>query len=51
MNLKKNFLEYCKNNNFEINENQLVIINNLKDYYKDNFNKNLLKKIFNKKKK
>ena len=50
MNLKKNFLEYCKNNNFEINENQLVIINNLKDYYKDNFNKNLLKKIFNKKK-
>ena len=42
MNLKKFFLEYCKDKNFEINQNQLKIINDLKDYYNNNFNQNFL---------
>ena len=44
MNLNFSFLKYCKNNNFEINKNQLKIIDNLNDYYKNNFNQNLLTK-------
>ncbi len=48
MNLNKNFLNYCKNNKYEINNNQLEIINNLKDYYDNNFKRSLLKKIFKK---
>ena len=43
MNLNKSFLVYCKKNNFEINQNQVNIIDSLKNYYKDNFNKNFLK--------
>ena len=37
MNLNKLFLNHCENNQYEINKNQLDIINNLKNYYKDNF--------------
>ena len=48
MNLKKNFLKHCEENKFEINQNQLEIINNLKDYSNDNFNQSLLRKIFKK---
>tara|TARA_B100001057_G_scaffold498088_1_gene604057 strand:+ start:1222 stop:2265 length:1044 start_codon:yes stop_codon:yes gene_type:complete len=51
MNLKKNFLKFCEKNNYEINENQLDIINDLKKYYTDNFNLTLLNKFFKKKKK
>ena len=46
MNLKFFFLEHCKNNKFEINQNQLDIIYNLERYYSDNFKQNLLSKIF-----
>ena len=46
MNLSFSFLKYFKNNNFEINKNQLKIIDNLNDYYKNNFNQNLLTKFF-----
>ena len=49
MNLKKSFLDHCENKRFEINQNQLSIINDLKDYYKSSFNQSLLKKIFGKK--
>ena len=49
MNLKIFFLEYCKNNKFEINEDQFEIIDHLKSYYKDNFNQSFLKKILKKK--
>ena len=48
MNLKKLFLEHCEVSQFEINQNQLTIINNLKNYYTKNFNQSLLNKIFNK---
>ena len=46
MNLKKSFLNYCKNNNLEINHNQINLIEELNLFYNQNFNKSLLKKIF-----
>ena len=51
MNLNNLFLEHCKNKNYEINQNQLSIIDNLRDYYEDNFKQNILNKILNKKNK
>jgi len=48
MNLNFFFLKHCKSNEYEINENQIDIINNLKHYYTDNFNQSLLNKIFKK---
>ncbi len=49
MNLIKLFLKHCKNSKYEINQNQLDIVNNLKDFYTNNFNQNLFTKIFKKK--
>tara|TARA_B100001063_G_scaffold233441_1_gene249649 strand:- start:216 stop:1262 length:1047 start_codon:yes stop_codon:yes gene_type:complete len=49
MNLNKFFLQHCIDNKYEINQNQIEIINNLKDYYDVNFNQSLLNKIFKKK--
>ena len=49
MNLKKLFLKLCKEKNFEINQNQLFIIDSLKSYYKDNFKNSYFVKIFKKK--
>ena len=48
MNLKKLFLEYCKNNQFEINSDQLEIIAELKTFYKDNFKQTFFNKFFKK---
>ena len=48
MNLNKNFLKYCEVNDFEINQNQLDIIENLKNYYNNNFHQSFLSKIFKK---
>ena len=48
MNLNQNFLKHCEVNKFEIYQNQLDIIDNLKDYYNDNFHQSLLSKIFKK---
>ena len=49
MNLKDLFVKHCEENNYEINQNQLDIINNLKNYYKNNFKKNFFSNIFRKK--
>ena len=49
MNLNKLFLEHCNDNKYEINQNQLSIIENLKNFYTDNFQQNFLSKIFKKK--
>ena len=49
MNLNNLFLEHCKNKNYEINQNQLDIINHLKNYYDKNFNQSLVNKFFRKK--
>ena len=48
MNFKKLFLKHCENNQFEINSNQLDIINDLGKYYSNNFNQSFLNKIFKK---
>ena len=48
MNLREAFLNYCETNEFEINENQLNIIDDLKKFYNENFRQNFLTKIFKK---
>ena len=50
MNLKKNFLKYFEDQQYEINQNQLDIIDYLKIYYKENFTYSFLNKYFKKKK-
>ena len=50
MNLNKLFIKHCEKNKYEINQNQLDIIKDLKDFYNDNFNQSFLNKIFKKKK-
>ena len=49
MNLKKSFLEYCELRQFEINQNQLTIIENLKNFYNENFKISYFTKLFRKK--
>ena len=48
MNLKKLFLDHCKINKYEINQNQLNIIKNIKNFYLENFNSKIFSKIFKK---
>ena len=48
MNLDSLFLNFCKKNNLEINSSQLTVIDELKSYYKLNFNKSILNKFFSK---
>ena len=49
MNLNKSFLNHCKKKNYEINTNQLSIINDLNNFYNINFRKSFWSKIFSKK--
>ena len=49
MNLKKFFIEYCEDKSYEINQNQLVIVDDLKNFYTENFKQNLITKFFKKK--
>ena len=49
MNLNKLFLEHCLEKQFEINQSQVDIINNLKNFYIQNFKQPFFKKIFKKK--
>ncbi len=48
MNLKKLFLNHCEVEQYEINQNQLDLINCLENYYKTNFKQNFFTKIFKK---
>ena len=48
MNLNKLFQDFCKKNNYEINNNQLNLIDQLKNFYNLNINKSFLKKFFSK---
>ena len=50
MNLKKLFLNHCEDQQYEINQNQLDIINYLKTYYIENFSQSFLNKLFKNKK-
>jgi cell division protein ZapE len=49
MNLQNKFIEYCNTSNFEINLNQIKIINSLEKFSAENFDTSLLKNFFNKK--
>ena len=46
MNLKKSFSNLCENKEYEVNENQISIVEKLSEYYNLNFNQSLIKKIF-----
>ncbi len=48
MNLENLFLKFCKKNNLEINVYQLTIIDQLKSFYKLNFNQSIFNKLFSK---
>ena len=50
MNLKKLFLDHCNVNQYEINKDQLDIIENLKKFYLSNFYQTIISKIFKKNK-
>ena len=50
MSLNNQFLDHCNKRSFEINKNQIEIINELEIYRSHNFNQSLIKKIFKKKK-
>jgi cell division protein ZapE len=47
MNLQNKFNEYCNTSNFEINLNQIKIINSLEKFSAENFGTSLLKIFFN----
>ena len=46
MNLENLFKNFCKKNNLEINVYQLAIIDQLKSFYKLNFNQSSFNKLF-----
>ena len=48
MNLENLFKNFCKKNNLEINVYQLTIIDQLKSFYKLNFNQSIFNKLFSK---
>ncbi len=48
MNLENLFKNFCKKNNLEINVYQLAIIDQLKSFYKLNFNQTIFNKLFSK---
>jgi predicted ATPase len=51
MKLQNRFIEYCNISKFEINPNQIKIIDSLEKFSEENFNISLLKSFFNKHKK
>ena len=46
-NLEEKFNLYCSSKNFEINQNQILVIKKLQEYYKENF-KSFISKFFSK---
>ena len=42
-NLEENFNLYCGSKNFEINQNQILVIKKLQEYYQANFKSFILK--------
>ena len=51
MNLKRSFLTYCEEKQLEINKSQFGIIENLQNYYIQNFKQSIFNKFFKKKNK
>ena len=50
MNLNKTFHKFCENKEYEINKNQISIIEKLNEFYNLNFKQSFIKKIFTEKK-
>ena len=50
MNLKKSFRKFCEDKEYEINKNQISIIEKLNEFYNLNFKQSFIKKIFTEKK-
>ena len=50
MNLKKSYLKHCKDKDLEVNENQIIIVQKLTEFYNLNFKQSFIKKIFKDKK-
>jgi len=50
MNFKKLFINHCEDQQYEINQNQLDIINYLRIYYTENFTLSFFTKFLKKKK-
>ena len=50
MNLKKLFKNYCKIKGLEINSNQIITIENINEFYENNFNHNFFTNLFSKRK-
>ena len=48
MKLKKLFIDHCKTKGFEINDNQIIIIDFITKFHQDNFNYNFFSNIFSK---
>jgi cell division protein ZapE len=48
MNLKKLFIDHCETKQYEINHNQKEIVNDLSEYYTNNFKQSFLNKILKK---
>ena len=48
MKLKKLFIDHCKTKGFEINDNQIIIIDFITKFYRDNFSYNFFSNIFSK---
>ena len=46
MDLKKLFISHCKKKSLEINNNQIIIIDDIKKFYQTNFNKNFFTNLF-----
>ena len=51
MNLNKSFRKFCEDKEYEINKNQISIIEKLNEFYNLNFKQSFIKKIFTEKKK
>ena len=49
MNLNKLFVEHCKSNQLEINNNQISTIKNINKFYQNNFTNNIFSNFFIKK--
>ena len=48
-NLEEKFKLYCNSENLEVNQNQLLVIKKLQDYYKKNFKSFIFDFFFQKK--
>ena len=51
MNFNKLFLDYCRVKGFEINDNQIITVELISKFYKENFDHSFFSNLLSKKKK